>query len=65
VINGLTRRGVPLLLAVLPDGSRSLIPSAWTDWLGSPGIDAAGEVKDGEDLCSVGDLLKARAVSRR
>ena len=26
MINGLTRRGVPLLLVVLPDGSRSLIP---------------------------------------
>ena len=44
MINGLTRRGVPLLLVVLPDGSRSLIPSAWTDWLGSCGIDAPGEV---------------------
>jgi len=62
VINGLTRRGVPLLLVVLPDGSRSLIPSAWTDWFGSCGIDALGEVKDGEDLCAVGDLIKARAV---
>ena len=62
MINGLTRRGVPLLLVVLPDGSRSLIPSAWTDWLGSFGIDAPGEVKDGEDLCAVGDLIKARAV---
>ena len=62
MINGLTRRGVPLLLVVLPDGSRSLIPSAWTDWLGSCGIDAPGEVKDGEDLCAVGDLIKARAV---
>ena len=62
MINGLARRGVPLLLVVLPDGSRSLIPSAWTDWLGSCGIDAPGEVKDGEDLCAVGDLIKARAV---
>src|ERR1700734_1690510 len=62
VISGLNRRGVPLLLVVLPDGSRSLIPSTWTDWLGSCGIDAPGEVKDGEDLCAVGDLIKARAV---
>ena len=62
MINGLSWRGVPLLLVVLPDGSRSLIPSAWTDWFGSCGIDAPGEVKDGEDLCAVGDLIKARAV---
>ena len=25
------RRGVALLLVVLPDGSRSLIPAGWTD----------------------------------
>src|SRR5271166_369000 len=62
VINGLTRRGVPLLLVVLPDGSRSLIPSTWTDWFGSCGVHAPGEVGDGEDLCAVGDLIKARAV---
>ena len=40
---GAARRAV--LLVVLPDGSRSLIPSAWTDWLGSCGVDAPGEVK--------------------
>ena len=62
VINGLTRHGVPLLLVVLPDGSRSLIPSAWTDWFGSCGVDPPGDVEDGEDLCAVGDLIKARAV---
>ncbi len=26
------RRGVLLVVAVLPDGSRSLIPAEWTDW---------------------------------
>ena len=26
------RRGARLLLLVLPDGSRSLIPASWTDW---------------------------------
>jgi len=26
------RRGARLLLVVLPDGSRSLIPASWTDW---------------------------------
>ncbi len=62
MINGLTRRGVPLLLVVLPDGSRSLIPSAWTDGFVSFGANAPETVKDGEDLCAVGDLIKARAV---
>ena len=26
------RRGVTHLLVILPDGSRSLVPAAWTDW---------------------------------
>jgi hypothetical protein len=30
-IDDLRRRGVHYLLAILPDGSRSLIPAAWTD----------------------------------
>src|SRR5271167_3424797 len=32
VMGTVKRRGVLLLLAVLPDGSRSLIPASWTDW---------------------------------
>jgi hypothetical protein len=32
VISSVRRRGVLLWLASLPDGSRSLIPAAWTDW---------------------------------
>ena len=31
VIRSLTRRGVPEFLVILPDGSRTLIPAAWTD----------------------------------
>ena len=34
VIRSLTRRGVLELLVVLPDGSRTLVPAAWTDWSG-------------------------------
>jgi hypothetical protein len=30
------RRGVALLLVVLPDGSRSLIPAGWTDLAAMP-----------------------------
>jgi hypothetical protein len=32
VISSIRRRGVLLVLVVLPDGSRSLIPADWTDW---------------------------------
>ena len=32
VISSIRRRGVLLVLVVLPDGSRSLIPAEWTDW---------------------------------
>jgi hypothetical protein len=30
-MSAMRRRDVPLLLVVLPDGSRSLIPVSWTD----------------------------------
>src|ERR1700719_2469377 len=67
VIRSLTRRGVLELLVILPDGSRTLIPAAWTDrncrqdaGLVSP----AGDIADAaEDLCTISDLLKARAVT--
>src|SRR6266487_906332 len=32
VMGTIKRRGVLLLLVVLPDGSRSLIPASWTNW---------------------------------
>jgi hypothetical protein len=32
VISSIKRRGVLLVLVILPNGSRSLIPAAWTDW---------------------------------
>jgi hypothetical protein len=61
VINSIRRRGVLLLLASLPDGSRSLIPAAWTDWQlkGTPptGIDDLPHM-----LGAVTDLLQARTI---
>jgi hypothetical protein len=42
VIHAIKRRGALLVLVILPNGSRSLIPAAWTDWRGgdaSPGDD--------------------------
>ena len=32
MMGAIKRRGVLLLLVVLPDGSRSLIPASWTNW---------------------------------
>jgi len=55
------------LLVVLPDGSRTLIPAAWTDWNGRQDAElmsSAGDDTDAaETLCTIIDLLKARAVT--
>ena len=45
------------LLLVLPDGSRSLIPAAWTD------LDPASDEEDAAGiLASLAELIRARAV---
>lgn len=56
VMGGMRRHGVMELLLVLPDGSKSLVPAAWTDATpsGADGADGAGVVGT---LGSVGDLL--------
>ena len=53
VMGGMRRHGVVELLLVLPDGSKSLVPAAWTDAKPS-GADGAGVVGT---LGSVSDLL--------
>ena len=53
VLGGMRRHGALELLLVLPDGSKSLVPAAWTDATPS-GADGAGVVGT---LGSVGDLL--------
>ena len=67
VIRSLTRRGVPELLVILPDGSRTLIPAAWTDRSGRQDAGLMSSVGDdtdaAENLCTISDLLKARAVT--
>ena len=61
VISSIRRTGVLYVLAVLPDGSRSLIPASWTDWSGrrTPAEDAD---KASHKLGSLADLLQARTV---
>jgi hypothetical protein len=64
VISATRRRGVPYLLTILPDGSRSLIPASWTDWkaeppAGTPTIDTDDAA---HDLGRLGDLLRLLAL---
>ena len=54
VMGGMRRHGVMELLLVLPDGSKSLVPAAWTDAKPSGARDGAGVVAT---LGSVSDLL--------
>src|SRR5579875_3946666 len=54
---GFSRRcGVMYLLLVMPDGSRSLIPAAWT------GLDVSDAADGGGVLASLDDLVRARRV---
>ena len=63
MISSIRRRDVLLVLVVLPDGSRSLIPANWTDWNAeqarrTPADDAGGA----HDLGRLGDLLHLRKI---
>jgi hypothetical protein len=64
VISSIKRRGVLLVLVILPNGSRSLIPAAWTDWRDA--ADNASLSDDDIDLTSslgkLGDLLRLGKV---
>jgi hypothetical protein len=64
VISSIRRRGVLLVLVILPDGSRSLIPANWTDWSKeqanrTPADDAGN---GSHELGRLGDLLHLRKV---
>jgi hypothetical protein len=54
VLGSMRRHGAVELLVVLPDGSKRLIPAAWTDLESAPGGDRSG---DPATLGSVPDLL--------
>ena len=65
VISSIRRRGVLLVLAVLPDGSRSLIPAAWTNWIDDrAGIDPPppDDPPASDNLGSLADLLQVRTI---
>lgn len=64
VIGGLRRRGVSQLLVVLPDGSRSLVPAVWTDWVpqGTAAVSSMRDDRAEDNLCAIDDLVKVRVV---
>jgi len=50
------------LLLVLPDGSRSLIPAAWTDLRTTPDKAAAVTTRPQASLASISQLLHTRTI---
>jgi hypothetical protein len=62
-ISSIRRRGVLLVLVVLPDGSRSLIAAEWTDWSPEQADRTPADVGDGDhDLGRLGVLLHLRKI---
>jgi len=59
VLGGMRRHGVIELLLVLPDGSKSLVPAAWTDADPSTvnGEGVVGTLGSVSDLLQVGELV--------
>src|SRR5215813_2122346 len=65
VLSSSRRRGVWHLLVILPDGSRSLVPAAWTDWRVPTDTTRVGSTDATISLHNLGtlsDLLQARTV---
>src|SRR6185369_168477 len=60
-LGAVRRRGVALLLVVLPDGSRSLIPAGWTDLAAMPVAEPAAATEDDRlhSLARLVDFLDA------
>jgi hypothetical protein len=56
VISSIKRRGVLVVLVVLPNGSRSLIPAAWTDWRDADANASVCDDDDVDDTSSLGKL---------
>ena len=63
VISSIKRRGVLYVLAILPNGSRSLIPAGWTDWrIGVGTSQCDDDIEDASSLGRLGDLLQLRKI---
>ena len=63
VMSAIKRRGTLLLLVVLPDGSRSLIPAGWTDWTGTADDGSLSRCEHRDScLASLADLLHSRGI---
>jgi hypothetical protein len=62
VISSIKRRGVLLVLVILPNGSRSLIPASWTDWRDLHDTETSDDVIHAPALGKFGDLLQLRKV---
>jgi len=62
VISRIKRRGVLLVVVILPNGSRSLIPAAWTDWRDADASPSVEDIEDTSSLGKLGDLLQLRTV---
>ena len=65
VISSIKRRGVLLVLVILPNGSRSLIPASWTDWRDPHDTETSSSADDvihAPALGKFGDLLQLRKV---
>src|SRR5215471_4295643 len=60
VIHSIRRRGVRLVLVILPNGTRSLIPAAWTDWITEPVSTPTSHIS--YDLGRLDDLLHLRRI---
>ena len=64
MISSIKRRGVLLVLVILPNGSRSLIPAAWTDWRDAD-VNASlsdDDIDHTSSLGKLGDLLQLGKV---
>ena len=65
MISSIKRRGVLLVLVILPNGSRSLIPAAWTDWRDADASLGDDDIDHTSSLGKLGDLLQLAQGHRR
>jgi len=61
-MGGMRRGGVQLLLLILPDGSRSLIPAEWTDWQAEARSTPASCAQE-KCLMPLAGLLRIRTIA--